>query len=108
MREEFKYDPATRKLFFRALAYMGTNIKLPSDLHSVYDKRFMYIEKGKFWSLFPMIRPVLLDHLKNCSDVVEDMVKTYLSLGETGTGYPIEFYIIIILGNSTAGIKSSS
>ena len=54
----------------------------------------MYIENSRVSSLFPIARRVLIENLMDCSDVVENMVKQYLSFKVTGSGNPIEYYII--------------
>ena len=92
--EEQLKDDSTRRLFYEALTYLDTDFKLPLNLQDTYDKRLMYMEGDRVLSLFPIARKVLIENLANCFDVVEDMVRKYLLLQVTGSGHPIEFYII--------------
>ena len=94
IREEFQNNAAGRKLFLEALTYMDTDFELPLSLQTTYDKRLMYFDGKRLLSLFPIARKVLLANLDDYSDVVEDMVRKYLLLQVTGSGHPIEFYII--------------
>ena len=93
LKEQFNTTLNIQK-FLEALPYLDTDFELPLDLVDSYDKRLMYVEKNKIWSLFPTAKRVLLANLESQSDFVEKMVTNYLELKLVGSGYPIEFYII--------------
>lgn len=78
----------------RAVSYLDLDLEAPADLLLGYDKKLMYYENNKLYSLFPVAKKVLSIHIQGKFNAVETLTSDYLQHKIGGEGYVVEFYIL--------------
>ena len=69
-------------------------MEAPVDILLNCDKKLMYNENNKLYSLFPVAKKVLYTNIQQKCNAVEALVSDYFQHNIGGEGYVVEFYIL--------------